>query len=230
MWYVGLCESDSGTCVNQARHSSMQKCGFLYGISILLSFFLYLFLISLFPSFSVYVWYILGYHLKNVFTLSCRCCSFASHISRVIHGFVTQVTNCDTSSVQDLNMHTAVTASFRTNVYYVICIRFVSKRKFFCDCPFRFLCLSTMVTYFNLCTMHPFIIRIMNKQMHTWKAVYYTVLYLSLLHVSTLTRHPQGALIRCLLSYINVLTLNLPTTTIVAQPFLMFCWPCIIVT
>jgi hypothetical protein len=27
-----------------------------------------------------------------------------------------------------------------------------------------------------------------------------------------------------------VLTLNLPTTTIVAQPFLMFCWPCIIVT
>jgi hypothetical protein len=26
------------------------------------------------------------------------------------------------------------------------------------------------------------------------------------------------------------LTLNLPTTTIVAQPFLMFCWPCIIVT
>jgi hypothetical protein len=25
------------------------------------------------------------------------------------------------------------------------------------------------------------------------------------------------------------LTLNLPTTTIVAQPFLMFCWPCIIV-
>jgi hypothetical protein len=28
----------------------------------------------------------------------------------------------------------------------------------------------------------------------------------------------------------GVLTLNLPTTTIVAQPFLMFCWPCIIVT
>jgi hypothetical protein len=26
------------------------------------------------------------------------------------------------------------------------------------------------------------------------------------------------------------LTLNLPTTTIVAQPFLMFCWPCILVT
>jgi hypothetical protein len=26
------------------------------------------------------------------------------------------------------------------------------------------------------------------------------------------------------------LTLNLPKTTIVAQPFLMFCWPCIIVT
>jgi hypothetical protein len=28
----------------------------------------------------------------------------------------------------------------------------------------------------------------------------------------------------------HLLTLNLPTTTIVAQPFLMFCWPCIIVT
>jgi hypothetical protein len=30
--------------------------------------------------------------------------------------------------------------------------------------------------------------------------------------------------------YPFILTLNLPTTTIVAQPFLMFCWPCIIVT
>jgi hypothetical protein len=45
---------------------------------------------------------------------------------------------------------------------------------------------------------------IMNKQMHTWLTVYYTVLSLSLLHVSTPTHHPQGALTWCLLSYINM--------------------------
>jgi hypothetical protein len=52
--------------------------------------------------------------------------------------------------------------------------------------------------------MHPFTVRIVNKQTHTWLTVYYTVLYLSRLHVSTLMRHPEGALIRRLLSYINV--------------------------
>jgi hypothetical protein len=31
--------------------------------------------------------------------------------------------------------------------------------------------------------------------MHTSLTIHYTVLYLSLLHVSTPTRHPQGALI-----------------------------------
>jgi hypothetical protein len=45
---------------------------------------------------------------------------------------------------------------------------------------------------------------IMNKQIHNWLIFYYSVLNLSLLHSSTLMRHPQGALIRCLLSYINV--------------------------
>jgi hypothetical protein len=33
-----------------------------------------------------------------------------------------------------------------------------------------------------------------NKQMHTWMTVCYSLLYLSLLHVSVPTRHPQGAL------------------------------------
>jgi len=44
--------------------------------------------------------------------------------------------------------------------------------------------------------MHPFTIRIMNKQTHTLLTVllYCTVLYLSLLHVSMPTRHPQRAL------------------------------------
>jgi hypothetical protein len=42
----------------------------------------------------------------------------------------------------------------------------------------------------------PCILCIVNKQMHTWSTVYYSVLYLSLLHVSTPMRHPQGALIR----------------------------------
>jgi len=40
--------------------------------------------------------------------------------------------------------------------------------------------------------------------MHTCLTVYYTVLYLLLLHVSTSMCHPQGALTCCLLSYINV--------------------------
>jgi hypothetical protein len=39
--------------------------------------------------------------------------------------------------------------------------------------------------------------------MHTWLTDYYTVLYLSLLNVSTPTRHPQGVVTRCLLSYIK---------------------------
>lgn len=72
---------------------------------------------------------------KNLFTLSRRCCNIASYINRVIHGVVTQVTNCDLPSVQDLNMHPAITArglrtSFGTSVYHVICIRFLSKLSF----------------------------------------------------------------------------------------------------
>jgi hypothetical protein len=46
---------------------------------------------------------------------------------------------------------------------------------------------------------------IMNKKMHTWLIVYYNVLYLSLLHVSTSACHPHGFLIRCLLSCIIAL-------------------------
>jgi hypothetical protein len=59
------------------------------------------------------------------------------------------------------------------------------------------------VCHFNLCTVHPFTICVMNKQIHTRLTIYYTVLHLSLLHVSTPTRHAQGALIQCSLSYIN---------------------------
>jgi hypothetical protein len=54
--------------------------------------------------------------------------------------------------------------------------------------------------YFNVRTTQSFTICIMNKQMHTWLTVYYTVLRLLLLHVSTSTRHPQGALV-CLKQY-----------------------------
>jgi hypothetical protein len=39
-------------------------------------------------------------------------------------------------------------------------------------------------------------VRITNKQTHICLTVYYTVLYLSFLHVSTPTRHSHGALIR----------------------------------
>jgi len=39
---------------------------------------------------------------------------------------------------------------------------------------------------------------------HLIDSLYYTVLYLSLVHVSTPKRRPQGALTQCLLSYINV--------------------------
>jgi hypothetical protein len=59
------------------------------------------------------------------------------------------------------------------------------------------------VCHFNLCTVHPFTICITNKQIHNWLTIYYTVLHLSLLHVSTPTRHAQGALIQCLLSCID---------------------------
>jgi len=43
---------------------------------------------------------------------------------------------------------------------------------------------------------------ILNKQIHSWLTVYFIILYLSLLHVSTPTRHPQAAFTRCLLSYL----------------------------
>ena len=42
--------------------------------------------------------------------------------------------------------------------------------------------------------------------MHSRLTVYYTSVYLSLLHVSMPTRHPHGALTWCLLSYLNVFT------------------------
>jgi hypothetical protein len=52
---------------------------------------------------------------------------------------------------------------------------------------------------------------IMNKQMHTcFDSLLYTVLYLSLLHVSTSTRLPQASPTRYLLSYINVLRWSIP--------------------
>lgn len=88
---------------------------------------------------------------KKLFTLSSRCCNFASHINRIIHGVVTQVTICDIPSVQDLNIHPAITAGglqacFGTNVYHVTCIIFSSKPSF-CAPPFLFyLCLFTLVT------------------------------------------------------------------------------------
>jgi len=42
------------------------------------------------------------------------------------------------------------------------------------------------------------------QKMNIWLTVYCTVLYLSFLHVSTPTLHPQGAVTWYLLSYINV--------------------------
>jgi hypothetical protein len=44
---------------------------------------------------------------------------------------------------------------------------------------------QTLFKNFDFYTMRPFAICIMNKQIHTWLTVYYTVPYLSLLHVST---------------------------------------------
>ena len=92
---------------------------------------------------------------KNLFTLSSRCCNFANHINRVIHGVVTQVTNCDIPSVQDLNMHPAITArglrtSFGTNVYHVICIRFLSKLSFYAAPPPTVPFLFVFIDFSNL--------------------------------------------------------------------------------
>jgi hypothetical protein len=88
---------------------------------------------------------------KNLFTLSSRHCNFASRINRVIHGAVTQIPNCDISSMHDLNMHPAITArglrtSFGTNVYHVICVRFLSKFIFYAPSFLFYLCLLTLVT------------------------------------------------------------------------------------
>lgn len=91
---------------------------------------------------------------KNLFTLGRRCCNFASRINRVIHGVVTQVTNFGITSVQDLNMHPAITArglrtSFGANMYHVICIRFLSKLSFYASPFLSDLCLLTLVTEFT---------------------------------------------------------------------------------
>jgi hypothetical protein len=64
-----------------------------------------------------------------------------------------------------------------------------------------------MRIYFELLKYIYKFICIMNKQTLTQLTICYTALYLSLLDVSTLMRPRQRALIRCLLIYINVLTL-----------------------
>jgi len=150
MWFVGWSESDSVACVNQARHpvSCRRASACMEFLSLCLSFLSNsYFLFCLFTIYSTTPF-------KNLFTLSSRCCNFASHINRVIHGVVTQVTNCDFPSVQDLNMHPAITArglraSYGANMYHVICIRFLSKLGFYAP-PFLFhLCLLILVTEFT---------------------------------------------------------------------------------
>ena len=111
--------------------------------SVFLSLSKYYFLFCLFTTYSTIPF-------KNLFTLRSRCYNFASHINRVIHGVVTQVTNCGVPSVQDLNMHLAMHVGLRTsfgaNMYHVICIRFLSKLSFYAPPSLFDLCLLTLVT------------------------------------------------------------------------------------
>jgi len=120
---------------------------------------------------------------KNLFTLSSRCCNFASHIDHVIHDFVTQVTNCDFPSVQDLSMHPATTAgglrtSFGTNAFHVICIRFFSKLIFYAP-PFLFL--FVFIDIGNL--IYFWILDLILSQSNNKHVVVIVCLFMSLSHI-----------------------------------------------